>query len=1095
MATDLLARVRGAGGDLLTPDDAHGTDFMTDKTPRWYHRLAATALLGGIVAVGGPALAGTPLPPPADAVAAPPGAAAEAGLPFIRNFDPAEYAGATQNWSLTQDRQGVIYVGNVEDGVLTFDGTRWKHIPVPNRATVRSLALGDDGRIYVGTVGDLGYLAPDATGQLRFVSMLERIPLAQRNFADVWDTFATPEGVYFSTVSGLFRIHGNDVKVWKPRSSFHLAFRVNGTLYIREVGRGLLEMVGDQLVPVAGGERFATEKIYALLPWRGPGAKPGELLIGTRTQGWFLFDGKDYRPWATQADAVISKGGLYGAIWLADGRLAVATLQGGLYLLDAQGHLLRVLDRSSGLSTNVVFGLFQDRQRGLWIAAGNGISRVDIDSPITHFGERSGMKGAVIALQRYHGTLYVGTTEGLYRMVGGAESSARLEQIPQVPGQNWAFVDVGTDLLVANTNGVYSIGRGEPRAVLASQETAFSLLRSRQNPARVFVGTQNGVGSLRLDGDRWIDEGRIAAVRGEPHSMAQTDDGRLWLGSWGGVMRLMLPADWRGAKVDGDRVKVDTYGTSEGLPDGQGQVVEIDGKPRFLSMDGIYQFDDASARFLRDPRFARLFPDGLRQIIALHQDATGRLWMDTADRSRGVEESGSAVADAHGVWRWSTTPLQPIAGSGVMAIGSDPDGVVWLGGYKGLFRYDPARGIPNDAHFGALLRGVAGQDGRMLFAGARAGSAPAIPYQQNALRFEFAAPSFDKADANRFQVWLQGLDRDWSPWSGDAYRDYTNIPEGTYRFRVRARNVYGKEGKEAVFDFRVLPPWYRTGWAWTIWIASAVLALGLLMRWRSATLRRRNRVLAALVGQRTRELEEANRALAEQTITDPLTGLKNRRYLHDHIEQDIALARRHYLAPPLSDPNAPDPAALRAALLDRNVNLLFLMVDIDHFKEVNDTYGHAAGDLVLQQFRDVLQAATRETDTPVRWGGEEFLVVARFTNRESGPRFAERIRAMVAAHAFQLGDGRSIHRTCSVGFASYPFFPGEPDRLNWEQVVNLADECLYAAKHGGRNAWVGVEAGSEIPAGSITDALQQSLQRAPAPGPLRILGSRCAELA
>jgi diguanylate cyclase (GGDEF)-like protein len=327
-------------------------------------------------------------------------------------------------------------------------------------------------------------------------------------------------------------------------------------------------------------------------------------------------------------------------------------------------------------------------------------------------------------------------------------------------------------------------------------------------------------------------------------------------------------------------------------------------------------------------------------------------------------------------------------------------------------------------------------------------------------------------------VLLQGIDRNWSPWSDDAYRDYTNIHEGEYRFRVRARNVYGEEGTEATFDFRVLPPWYRAPWAWAIWIASGLLVIALLLRWRSAALRRRNRELAALVEQRTTELRTANAALAEQSVTDPLTGLKNRRYLYDHIAQDIAMARRNSRDRHHGHPELP-----------LNSEILFLMVDIDHFKQINDTYGHAAGDRVLQQFRDLLLSVTRETDIPIRWGGEEFLIVARFALPDVGPQYAERIRAAVAAHPFELGEGRSIERTCSIGFATYPIIDDQPDCLTWEQVVNLADECLYAAKRHGRNAWVGVMPLSSCPEGKATDALRASLAQLPGPGPLPIRAS------
>ncbi|WP_077482920.1 ligand-binding sensor domain-containing diguanylate cyclase [Rhodanobacter sp. C06] len=1051
-------------------------DKQTKRRPRLVRVLALVARC---------LLAGLALAAPAWAASAP-AASSEAGLPFIRNFDPRSYGAAAQNWSLAQDRQGVIYVGNVDGAVLAFDGARWQRIPVPNRAAVRSLALGADGRIYVGTVGDLGYLEPDATGQLGFVSLRDKIPPSERDFADVWSIHPTADGVFFATSTQLFRYRNGAMEVWKPKTSFHLSFLVDGKLYIREVGLGLLQLDGERLELSPGGSRFADEKIYALLPWRGPDAQPGDLLAGTRTQGWFIRQGDSWRPWTTEADAAIRKGQLYNASWLADGRLAAGTLRGGLFLLDAQGHLLRTLTRGSGLSTNMMLAQFQDREGGLWIAAGNGISRIDLGSPLTYYGERGGLPDGVLALRRHAGTLYAGTTDGLYRLVDGAD--AHFERLPRVTGQIWGLAEVDDELLVASSDGVFALADGTSRQLLDTRQsarstTALSLRRSTRDPARVFVGYPDGIGTLRHEGDRWIDGGRIAGVRQEVRTIRQDADGHVWLSLWvGGAIRLSLPPDWQGPR-DGRTVRVERFGTAEGLPPEQNDLAMIDGRLRFTTPHGIYRFDEASGRFSLDPAFAGLFPGGPQPVDVLRQDRRGGLWMYAVADADGGKQTGHAVHAGQG-WRWADTPLQPLAGIDMSVFLDDADGTVWLGGDKGLYRYQPTRAASADPPPRTLLRMAAEQGGRVLFADHLAAARPPeIPYAQNSIRFEFALPSYEHSDANRYQVWLQGLDRDWSSWSDDAYRDYTNLPEGRYRFHVRARNVYGRHSQEATFDFRILPPWYRTAWAWLLWVAAGMLALSLLVRWRSAALRRRNRALAGLVARRTGELAQANRALreanealAQQIVTDPLTGLKNRRYLSEHIEHDLAAARRHC--------RDHGPGA----------QLLFLMVDIDHFKQINDSYGHATGDRVLLQFRDVLLSVTRESDTPVRRGGEEFLIVARFAPPEAGPQFAERIRAAVAEQRFELGNGRHVHLSCSIGFASYPFYASEPERLNWEQVVNIADECLYAAKRQGRNAWAGVAPVATPPAGSAIDALHATFARLPEPGPLPVQASwACAE--
>jgi diguanylate cyclase (GGDEF)-like protein len=203
-----------------------------------------------------------------------------------------------------------------------------------------------------------------------------------------------------------------------------------------------------------------------------------------------------------------------------------------------------------------------------------------------------------------------------------------------------------------------------------------------------------------------------------------------------------------------------------------------------------------------------------------------------------------------------------------------------------------------------------------------------------------------------------------------------------------------------------------------------------------------------------KKLQTVNRALADMSLRDPLTSLANRRYLASRITEDLAHIHR------LQRLSSNETAKSRIAI---NIDVLFLMIDIDHFKHVNDQYGHAAGDHVLKQFADVLTRTMRDSDTVVRWGGEEFFVLAKHTSRSEASILAERILSSVANHPFDLGNGQIIHKTCSIGYSSYPFFRRNPAKVPWEKVAEVADQCLYAAKAMGRNTWVGVHEAEDSP--------------------------------
>ncbi len=248
---------------------------------------------------------------------------------------------------------------------------------------------------------------------------------------------------------------------------------------------------------------------------------------------------------------------------------------------------------------------------------------------------------------------------------------------------------------------------------------------------------------------------------------------------------------------------------------------------------------------------------------------------------------------------------------------------------------------------------------------------------------------------------------------------------------------------------------------WVAWMAMiTILSLPVLAAWThfksGALLEVRNfrllltlatiMVMGAVLGLKQyrlgKKLGLANLELEEASLTDLLTGVRNRRFLATTIESDI----RHVVrATSNADPQS-------AA----NSDLIFYFVDVDHFKQVNDKHGHEAGDRVLVEIARRISTAIRHSDVLIRWGGEEFLVVSRYTNRKEADVLAARILDGVGSEAFLLGDGESRRCTCSIGWAAFPWFVAAPEAVHYEKVLRLADFALYEAKKSGRNSAIGV---------------------------------------
>ncbi|PKG85110.1 GGDEF domain-containing protein [Colwellia sp. 75C3] len=326
-----------------------------------------------------------------------------------------------------------------------------------------------------------------------------------------------------------------------------------------------------------------------------------------------------------------------------------------------------------------------------------------------------------------------------------------------------------------------------------------------------------------------------------------------------------------------------------------------------------------------------------------------------------------------------------------------------------------------------------------------------LTHKDNIIAFEFSALHFSNAKKNQFAYQLVGWDENWVHTDYKNRRaTYTNLPHGEYTFRVKASNADGYWNKDGTsLHITILPPPWKTWWAYTLFglfLLSLVLAFINSQRKKVIFERHLNTQLENKVAERTAELQSTNTQLEELSLTDQLTGLRNRRYLQNNLQSDLDLILRM---------NSPS----KFNHLDKRTNesdLIFFLIDLDHFKQVNDIHGHSAGDAVLIQIQSILEQVFRKSDHLVRWGGEEFLVVARFSNRDYAPKLAEKLRRTVEAHDFDIGQGEILKKTCSIGFACFPFVLDKPECLAWEQVIDIADHCMYAAKKSKRNSWVGL---------------------------------------
>jgi diguanylate cyclase (GGDEF)-like protein len=633
------------------------------------------------------------------------------------------------------------------------------------------------------------------------------------------------------------------------------------------------------------------------------------------------------------------------------------------------------------------------------------IVRIDVATPVSLFDARRGLKGSVADVVSYDGRLWAGTSHGLFVF----DEQGVAQPVAGITGSVWHLLPFDDQLLIAGGKGVYRIrGNSTPEHFIVTDVEVYDMDRSPADPSRVWLAIRSGATSIRWDGAKWIDEGPVASSPEYITSIVE-NKAALYCGTvFEGIVRIDDP---RGAKP-----RITKYGS------GEMNVFPAAGRVLFVSAGGEIVAPDANGRLVPDPQLGHIHAP--RGFFVVAEDARGNIWINSTP-------PGVIAKLANGSYAREAQPLVSVTAADIQAVRTDANGVVWFGADKGLFRYEPAAATAAIAQPAPLIRRVVAGADRMLYGGDGAAREDiTLRPDHRRIRIEFAPVSY--RPGVMYQYRLDPSDAAWSAWTEQPFIDYTNLDAADYVFRLRARGPDAMPGREARWTFTVLPPWYRTGWAYALWIILGIAVIAAIITLRTRALRRQAEILRRRVAEQTDELlhknellEQANARLESLSLLDELTTIANRRFFEKASADEWNRAVR------------------------REEPLSLLLLDLDHFKELNDRRGHRAGDDCLRTIGRFLgETIRRSGEVVARYGGEEFAVLLPGTDTLEAVRVAERLRQGIEKLQILYTDGVQWRVTTSCGVAT--MLPRLGDTL--EMLVDRADRALYAAKHAGRNA-------------------------------------------
>lgn len=922
---------------------------------------------------------------------------------------------------LFQDHQGFIWIASMS-GLLRYDGAHAvKFGPEQgiSRAVIEQITEGADGRIWVVSRDGLAVQSGP-----RFVPIA--VPSGIHSFATYQPIVLKEERIYLASDSGLWiftpaaasslvvkqqvfpgrevgLVHaGNDGKVW-----FTLGSRVGW----------LDQAVHSHFLPPQ--KEIPNEPMIALL-------QDGKRRLWLRTSRHLLRLDPGTEQFVLDAPNLPPANDVGVPAIDGHGRLMIPTISGLFLHYDDHWD---VIDKRRGTAANAMFSAIQDREGTYWLGlGGNGIERWQGEGRWSGWTDAEGLPDNVVwaELRDHQQRLWVGTNEGV-AMWDAAQHRFRVWK--QKDGLNGSMART---LAVAADGSIWvlchpgGLTRFDPRTL---QPVRVTTPRS----AITWIGS-GPEGGLWISGPHFLqvlDRSAPTFVfkdAGAPREIVDgvsnfaMGAGAMWTSGHNGLGR-----------YDGKSWAL--YTRKDGLlSDRVLGVAPVDGNEvwiHYADAPGVTRFrvNNQKTEVLHISQ-----PDGLlaNEVFMLGRDRSGKIW---AGGSQGLTRI--VLGRCTRRYRRDDGLLWDDQSEG--GFYAEQDGTILFGTSGGLARFDPhaEKALPSGKFDVVITSAQLGGQERL------GDGNPEATRKENTLRAQFSVLSYRNPIALRCRSRLTGLENEFTETPGREVR-YASLAPGSYNLEISCETGTGVKSFPASFSFTVLPAWWQSWWARSLGIVFFAFALYGTLRLRTYALEKDRRRLEQAVAERSAELERLNQELREASLTDPLTGTRNRRFFQVTIEGDTRQAIRSYLM---------DKGSGGA----RNRDLIFYIVDADLFKEVNDVYGHAAGDELLGEMTRRIQSAIRMSDVLVRWGGEEFLVVSRYTERSEATTLASRILHMVGNEPFHLKHaGTPVRRTCSIGWAAFPWFCAAPDAVDYEAVVELADQALYAAKQAGRNRSVGM---------------------------------------
>lgn len=794
-------------------------------------------------------------------------AGAQEGNYYITNFTPSNYGASDQNWSITQDSLGRIFVANL-NGVLMYDGKYWKVGNIDEDREAISLGKGDDGTIYYGGAGAFGFLGYADSGQVKYNSLSRSLPEKEKEFGNVWAVHAIGKDVFFCSNEKVFWYRDKKFqKSFSPTGEkFHTFFKVNNLLLIREQGVGLLFFKDGALHKILGSGELADTRVYSVLP-----IDDNMYWLCSRNGLYTLFfnsnkpEISNLSKTNSPLDKWMIENDVYCGAKINNDLFALGSIKKGVVLVDRKYRVVNQVNLSKGLQDDAVKYIYLDYSGNMWLALNKGVSYTEINTPLTHWSKVNGIQGVIESAAKYKGIPYIATVKGIEKLDINTNNFEPID----ITSEGWDLRKYKDVLLAGTKFGLYEITEKGSKMIFESADGVFKIFVDPRNKDFLYLAGLSTITVAKYSNHE-ITPVKVFENAFNIRSAAADSRGQIFFGSLNSMVYSLLPG------------RLDTlleYGTQDGLPEDY-EIFVFSYNDKVLActgLSGIYSYS-AKAKKPFTPMFSLVSfnRSQITKAVQFEKD----IWIASvynAENNTKVDEL-SVLRESNGTYTQDYKLLKRIRELSGKCFLVDSD-KVFIGTNDGLIEYN-TRPISANFKFNTFISKItqgADTGGIQNIYNGFSFPEPELRYQNNDIRFFAAASDYYDKNELEFASYLEGS-------SDTAYSDFTknnrfafsNLHEGHYIFHVKSRNILGIEGRPVSFSFTILPPWYRTYWAYGLYLITAIALIWFIVQYNTRRLKEQNIRLENIITERTKEIEHQKEEIEHknQEITDSINYAK-----------------------------------------------------------------------------------------------------------------------------------------------------------------------------------------------------------------------------